>query len=298
MSTHLVWPPAGTRPLAIDVVSIQSQVIYGRVGNNVAAPTLEAHGLTTAIVPTVLLSNTPHYASLHGGPLPADWFAGWLDDLVQRGALKHLKAVLCGYLGSPAQAEALAQWLENQARLQSGWAAVIDPVIGDHDAGVYVPPELVACYRERLLPLAVGATPNDFELAALTGLPVTDTRSAIRAASQLLTGRLQWVAVTSTPQDVAGRMQVTLVMRQQGRWAITHPKVAGGPKGTGDLFTAALTARWVSGEALPQAARGACAEVLQAMRRTAAAHGAELLLPDQGPLPQEALTEVDIRVLA
>ena len=86
------WPPPGTRPLDIDVVSVQSQVVYGRVGNNVALPVLSRHGLTAAVVPTVLLSNTPHYSSLHGGAVPADWFAGWLEDLVARGALEHLRA--------------------------------------------------------------------------------------------------------------------------------------------------------------------------------------------------------------
>lgn len=78
--------PQALAPLPIDVVSIQSQVVYGQVGNSVAVPVFNGFGLRVAAVPTVVLSNTPHYPSMHGGAVPLDWFEGYLADLGARGA--------------------------------------------------------------------------------------------------------------------------------------------------------------------------------------------------------------------
>src|SRR5690554_635823 len=127
-------PPAGRasradalQPMQMDVVSVQSQVVYGQVGNNIAVPTFQSLGLRVAAVPTVLLSNTPHHPTLHGGPIPTDWFRGYLDDLVARDALRRLRAVVVGYLGGPEQAEALAGWIDARLRAHPALQGVIDP---------------------------------------------------------------------------------------------------------------------------------------------------------------------------
>lgn len=283
------WPPAGTVPMALDVVSVQSQVIYGRVGNNVAMPTLAALGLTAAAVPTVLLSNTPHYASLHGGAIPIDWFAGQLDDLVRRGALAQLRAVVSGYLGNAAQAAALAGWLRQLRATHTNLSVVIDPVIGDHDHGIYVEPELVEVHKTQLAALATGLTPNSFELSALAGTaPDAGLEDTVAAARTLLHGHTQWIIVTSAApeQAPAGHMQL-VVVTAAGSHLVTHPQVAIGPKGTGDLFAASLTAGLVQGLPLLDAVQAACARVLQALRRTQAARCAELLLPTGTEAPAQ-----------
>lgn len=267
------------KPLAIDVVSIQSQVVYGRVGNNVAVPTLEALGLSVAAVPTVLFSNTPHYPSLHGGCIAIEWFEGYLQDLAARGALRSLRALLVGYLGDPQQAIALLRWAHNLSRAGMNPRIVIDPVLGDHDHGIYVDDRLIQTYSRDLLPMADGLTPNGFELAQLSGLPVDTVENVIAAARSLLTAKTQWIAVTSAAPQTweSGEMKVVVVTRTDVE-VITHPRIDAAPKGTGDLFCAALTGHWLNGTSLPKAVFLACQQVVLALRHTQQAECAELQL--------------------
>lgn len=272
------------RPLFIDVVSVQSQVVYGRVGNNVAMPTLQAHGLTVATVPTVVLSNTPHYASVHGGAVPTAWLEGYLDDLSARGALGELKAILTGYLGGPEHARVLGSWIGRTLEAQPGLQVVVDPVLGDHDHGDYVSLGMADAYRRHLLSLADGLTPNGFELQRLTGLPVTDIEGVIAAARTLLIGRTQWVIVTSAAPAVwPGQQMLVAVVTRYRQKVLNHPRIDISPKGTGDLFSAALTGHLLTGASVFKAAAAACDQVMAALQLTRQTQCAELLLPPTGP---------------
>lgn len=271
------------QPLPLDLLSVQSQVVYGRVGNNVALPTLAALGLSAAAVPTVVFSNTPHYPSMHGGAIPPEWFAGYLDDLVARGAVQALRAVLVGYLGSPAQAALLAGWTAQLLATRPDLRVVIDPVIGDHDHGIYVDPGMVDAYRHHLLPLADGLTPNHFELERLVDRRLHRLDEVVAAARSLLTGRTRWMAVTSAAPDSGphAEMRVALITRESAD-LITHARIDAVPKGTGDLFSAALTGHWLLGDSLQQAALKACDRIAAALELTRRSRCAELLLPETG----------------
>jgi len=278
-------PPSGPQPLPIDVISIQSQVVYGHVGNNAAVPTLQAMGLRVAAVPTVLLSNTPHYASLHGGTVPADWFAGYLHDLVARGAVARARTILVGFLADPEQAALLGDWLDDALRAHPALRVQVDPVIGDFDHGVYTDPRLTQAWRTQMLPRAHGLTPNHFELELLTGDTLTTLDDTQAAAARLLGNGTEWVVVTSAaPRSwPPGQLHVALVTPTQRR-VYTHAMVPNSAKGVGDLFAARLAGHLLAGVAIETAVEQACQHVLAVLRDTARRGWEELaLVPDPSP---------------
>ncbi|XBS71444.1 pyridoxine/pyridoxal/pyridoxamine kinase [Acerihabitans sp. KWT182] len=272
------------KTLPVDVISIQSQVVYGCVGNSVAIPTLRGMGLLPVPVPTVMFSNTPHYPTLYGGALPDDWFGGYLQGLHDRGVTAQARAVLLGYMGGPSQAAILARWLESLIAERPELKVIIDPVIGDYDTGIYVDPRMTEAYINALLPLAQGMTPNCFELELLTGHRVTHIDSAIAAARTLLTGRTQWVVVTSAAPEESGSrrdiMRLIMVTRRDQQ-VFSHPRIDIFPKGTGDLFSAALTGYLLRDDALPDAIEHAYRDVVKTLERTREQGYGELLLQER-----------------
>ena len=268
------------KPLSFDVVSVQSQVVYGRVGNNVATPVLLRAGLEVAIVPTVVFSNTPHYPTIHGGCIPDDWFAGYLKDLERRRALTATRAIILGYLGSAEQADILADWLDSEKARRPQLHISIDPVLGDHDSGLYVRPELAASYRDRLVACADLITPNHYELGYLSQRPTDDYDATIAAARSLLGERLKTVIVTSSPGAKDGEI-ANLIVTAEHVAQSSHPRIDSDVKGTGDAFHAALTAALLNGAPLADAVQSAGDWVVAALRYTAAENSGELRFPPQ-----------------
>ncbi len=276
----LEFDPGSLEPVPVDVVSIQSQVVYGCVGNSVAVPTLQASGLNVVPVPTVLLSNTPHYDTLAGGAVPLDWFEGYLRALDERRVMKHARAVLIGYLGSPGQAAALATWLERAVREKPELKVILDPVMGDFDSGLYVNPQLPGALREGLAPLATGLTPNAFEFEQIVGRPLATVADTVAAARVLLRGRTEWVVVTSAaPQEDGAGARIVLVT-ESAHEVVTWERIAHAAKGTGDLFTAGVTSALLGGSSLREAVEKAHARVVKVLERTARLNCNELVLSD------------------
>ncbi|AOH36053.1 bifunctional hydroxymethylpyrimidine kinase/phosphomethylpyrimidine kinase [Luteimonas sp. JM171] len=271
-------PPVGER--IVDVVSVQSQVAYGNVGNNIAVPVLLALGLQVAPVPTVVFGNTPHYPTMHGGPLPLDWFKGLLDDLEAREAATRAKRVLVGYLGSPEQGIALAEWLRRMREVNPALRVQIDPVIGDHDYGIYTDPALLPVWRDHLMPLAEGLCPNHFEVGHLAGRSPRTLEDCLDAAEALLGDATRWVVVTSAAPELCppGRIQLAIV-GDGVREVREHPLVPHPVKGVGDMFAAMIAGRLENGADLLDAVDRTCADVVEVLQHVQAQGWQELGLP-------------------
>lgn len=257
----------GLNPLPYDVISIQSQVIYGTVGNNACIPALVRQGLTVCNVPTVLFSNTPHYPTKYGASIPMDWFEGFLKSLEERDILKTAKAIILGYLGGGEQADLLAQWLPQVKAKYPHIHIGIDPVLGDHDSGIYVKPEIAECYQKRLIACADLITPNHFELEFLTGTKSASETEVIESARKLLaSSNIKTIIVTSSPND-KGQL-VNLIVTQDSVEKTYHNYIDSAVKGTGDTFHATVTAELLKGRNLLQATQTAGEFVVECLTLT------------------------------
>ena len=206
-----------------------------------------------------------------GGAPPLDWFQGLLQGLDERGVTRVARAVVCGYLGQPGPAGLLAGWLPALRAARPDLRVHIDPVMGDRNDGLYVDEGLVAQYRELLVPLADGMTPNHFELELLVGRTLSCLDDVVAAARELIALGPDWIVVTSAApmEAAAGTLQLAVVTRNEAT-VVTHPEILIPPSvhGTGDVFMASITARLLNGTDLVQAAREAAAQVTVALERT------------------------------
>lgn len=266
-------------PLPIDVISIQSEVVYGHVGNNAVIPVLQHYGFTTATVPTVYYSNTPLYPSLYGGIIPDEWFSGFLQALTDRDLLKTAKHIMLGYLGSPSQAEMLADWLTDVRKNYPHITIQIDPVLGDTGVGLYVDERLAENYRNRLHKLATGMTPNHFELEYLVGRKLTTLEETVEAAKSLLSAQTQWIITTSAAPETwqEGTMQIAIITKDNVD-IHTHKHHPSAAQGTGDTFAATLAAYLLKGESLKVATQKAADAVVEVLKNTLAADTREIQL--------------------
>jgi pyridoxine kinase len=273
----------------MSVISIQSQVAYGHVGNSAAVFPLQMHGIDVIAVPTTLLSNRPGYPTLRGRVLDAPLVADLLLGVEERGAVDTASAILSGYLGSPEISAVVVDFVRRaKARNKARNPALIyccDPVLGDRDRGLFVQADIPPLVRDLLCPLADLITPNHFEFEWLCSAEATTIDQVIEAAQPLMARGPSTVVVTSAEiADTPDGQIETLAIEGARAWRVRTPKLPISPSGTGDLFASLLVAARVRGAATPDALSHAASAIFAVLERTAVSGTEEMRIVETAGL--------------
>jgi pyridoxine kinase len=215
------------------ILALSSHVAFGSVGLAAIVPALQWLGHEVIAVPTVVLSNHPGYPRFAGDPVLPGQIAAMIDALEANGWLADTAAVITGYLPSPAHVGEARSAVERVRRANPGAIYLCDPVFGDEPEGIYLSEVTAAAIRDELLPLASIATPNRFELAWLTGLPIGDLAEARRAAKALGAP-----TVLATSIDASDNRLATMLTKGEDAIASYVRRRSSAPHGTGDLLSA------------------------------------------------------------
>lgn len=262
---------------SMSVISIQSQVAYGHVGNSAAVFPMQLRGIDVIAVPTTLLSNRPGYPTIRGRILDAELVADLLTGIEERGAVASCRIILSGYLGSPEIADVVTAFVTRAKKANPKLIYCCDPVIGDSGLGLFVPAGLPPIFRDSLCPLAEIITPNHFELEWLCGAKAGTMDELLKSARALCANGPPTVVVTGaqladTPRD---RLD-TIAIEASSAWRLGTPKLPIHPFGTGDLFAALFVASLFGGSDTRAALEEAVSAVFSVLERTEAAGTEEM----------------------
>ncbi|CAB0005032.1 unnamed protein product [Nesidiocoris tenuis] len=227
------------------VLSIQSHVVRGYVGNKSATFPLQLLGFEVDAINSVQLSNHTGYKHIDGQILDEKD----LDKLItsMRGNnLLHYTHLLTGYIGSPAFLSKIAEVVKELKANNPNLLYVCDPVMGD-DGKMYVPQSLLPIYQETILPLADVITPNQFEMELLLGQKVESIEDAWRAIEAFHGKGCGTVLVSSSTLGAKDELIALSSKKIDGksvRVMASIPMLDAHFTGSGDLFSA-LTLAWL-----------------------------------------------------
>lgn len=265
----------------MQILSIQSSVAFGHVGNSAAVFPLQRLGHEVWPVFTVHFSNHTGYGAWRGPLLdPADVHEVVLG-IEDRGVLPEIDAVLSGYQGSPEVAEVI---LDAVARVKAANPAATytcDPVMGNAKSGCFVNPAIPPVITEKVVPAADIVTPNQFELGFITGRSGLGEPSALAeilaAADEVRALGPSTVLITSvdradTPEDQIEMIAVT----GEGAWSATTPRLPMKANGSGDITAALFTAHLHTTGSAAEALARTTASVFGVLEETLASGRREL----------------------
>lgn len=265
--------------VGMKVLSIQSAVAYGHVGNSAAVFPLQRIGVEVMPVYTVNFSNHTGYGAWRGPLISPDDVRDVIAGIEDRGAFPEIDVILSGYQGSEGIADVI---LDTVARIKAANPDAVyscDPVMGNAKSGCFVAPAIPVLLRDRVVPAADLITPNQFELGYLTGTEPGSIESTLESVDLARGSGPRTVLVTSVerPDREDGTIEM-LAVDDRGAWIVQTPLLPMKANGSGDVTAALFTAHYRrTGDAADALARTA-SSVFDLLENTHASGERELQL--------------------
>jgi pyridoxine kinase len=267
----------------MNILSIQSWVAYGHVGNSSAMFPLQRLGAEVWAVNTVQFSNHTGYGDWTGTVFSGEQIAQVIEGIAARGAFSRCDAVLSGYMGDAGIGHAILDAVRRVRAASPHALYCCDPVIGDDDTGIYVRPGIAELMRDVALRQADIATPNQFELQLLTGDPCTTLEGVKRAMTELQQtmhpAGPRSVLATSLRTEATPADAIDLLAAENGAFYLLRtPLLPVALNGAGDAIAALFLFHRLRTGSVVAALEAAGSSIHGLLRRTAEAGARELRL--------------------
>lgn len=269
--------------LVMRILSIQSSVAYGHVGNSAAVFPLQRIGVEVMPVYTVCFSNHTGYGAWRGPHLSGDDVREIVLGVEERGGLENVDAVLSGYQGASDIGDAILEAVARVKKASPDAVYACDPVLGNAKSGCFVSSEVQELIRDRVVGYADVITPNQYELGFITGTEPRTLDETVAAAQRAREMGPETVLVTSVerPDRVPGTIE-QLVVNGSGAWLIATPFLPFKANGSGDVTAALFTAHLLSLKDPGLALQKTTASVFELLENTLSSGERELRLVQSG----------------
>jgi pyridoxine kinase len=263
----------------VKILSIQSAVAYGHVGNSAAVFPLQRIGVEVLPVYTVNFSNHTGYGAWRGPLIAPDDVRDVIAGIEERGVFGTIDAVLSGYQGGEGIADVIIDAVARVKAANPDAIYACDPVMGNARSGCFVAPAIPVLLRDRVVPVADVITPNQFELGYLTGTEPHDLASTLESADRARELGPRTVLVTSVerPDREEGTLEM-LAVDDDGAWVVATPQLPLKANGSGDVTAALFTAHYRATGSAAEALARTASSVFGLLEQTLASGERELQL--------------------
>lgn len=263
----------------MNILSIQSHVAYGHVGNASAAFVMQRLGHEVWPIHTVQFSNHTGYGSWKGQVFDSSLIDDCVAGIAERGVLGNCDGVLSGYVGASTIGDSILNAVKRVREANPKAAYACDPVIGDVDRGIFVRPGVPEFFRNQAVPAADLVTPNHFELDFLVGRASTSMDQVRASISELHAVGPKVVLVTSLIVDGTPDDALDIVASDGATlWRARSRRLPLSINGAGDAIAALFYVHWLTTGSVPEALSRSVSSVFGLLNRTAEAGSREIVL--------------------